>query len=103
MVCSLDDDGIDGIDGDNDVDSPTGGDGILDENEIDEVDPPTGGDETRDGFDDADEIKTVEDGSIWGVMLSGVELGSWTRVVPLKAPEFFNGTPIFPTWASWDT
>jgi hypothetical protein len=36
-------------------------------------------------------------------MLSGVELGSWTVVVPFKAPELLNGTRLFPSWNSWDS
>ena len=99
---TLDRDGIDGID------SPTGDDGTLDRDGINGVDSPTGGDGTKDKggtncSDTADEIDLTDDGSIWGVMLSGVELDSWTMVVPLKAPELFNGTRFFPSGDSWDS
>lgn len=105
MVGALEDN--DGLDGDNDVGSPTGGDGTMDGYGMDDVDPSNDGDwtvdgEGTDGSNDADEIGTTDNCSIGGVMLSGVELGSWTVMVPFKAPKLFNGTRLFPTWDSWD-
>jgi hypothetical protein len=81
-----------GNDGRNGVGPPNDGDGTMDE-------------DRTDGSNDADEIDTTVDGSIEGGMLSGVELDSWTVavVVPFKAPEFFNGTRLFPTWDSEDS
>jgi len=97
--------GGDETDGDDGVKSPTGGDRTMGGNETGGVDPPTGGDRTIDGHrtDGADEIETTDACSIFGVMLSGVELGSWTMVVPFKAPELLNGTRRFPSWGSWDS